>query len=240
MKKRKLGKSSLEVSVVGLGCNNFGALDVEASRNVVDRALESRHHAVRHRRRLRQSRRLGGAARRDPGRRAARTSCWPPSSACRWTTTAPRRGASRAYIMEAVRGEPEAAEDRLDRSLSAAPARSEDADRGDAARARRSGEAGQGPRHRLLQPAGRHQSTPPQDLAHATASRAFVTAQDEYSLLVRDVETRLMPALGSERHGLLPYFPLASGLAHRQVRAGQATCPPARASPAWAASATAT
>ena len=37
MEKRKLG--SLEVSVVGLGCNNFGALDVEASRRVVDRAI---------------------------------------------------------------------------------------------------------------------------------------------------------------------------------------------------------
>ena len=40
MKKRRLGKSSIEVSVVGLGCNNFGALDVEASRKVVDRAIE--------------------------------------------------------------------------------------------------------------------------------------------------------------------------------------------------------
>ena len=40
MKKRRLGKSSIEVSVVGLGCNNFGILDVESSRKVVDRAIE--------------------------------------------------------------------------------------------------------------------------------------------------------------------------------------------------------
>src|SRR6185312_9942010 len=40
MKKRRLGKSSIEVSVVGLGCNNFGVLDIESSRKVVDRAIE--------------------------------------------------------------------------------------------------------------------------------------------------------------------------------------------------------
>src|SRR5579863_931054 len=40
MEKRKLGKSGIEVSVVGLGCNNFGALPVDASRRVVDRALD--------------------------------------------------------------------------------------------------------------------------------------------------------------------------------------------------------
>src|ERR1700742_2400949 len=39
MKKRRLGQSGIEVSVVGLGCNNFGILDLESSRRVVDRAL---------------------------------------------------------------------------------------------------------------------------------------------------------------------------------------------------------
>src|SRR6266700_7938914 len=38
MEKRKLG--GIEVSVVGLGCNNFGVLDVSASRRVVDKAIE--------------------------------------------------------------------------------------------------------------------------------------------------------------------------------------------------------
>src|SRR5882724_996586 len=40
METRTLGKSGIKVSVVGLGCNNFGALDLEASRRVVDRALD--------------------------------------------------------------------------------------------------------------------------------------------------------------------------------------------------------
>jgi len=41
MKTRTLGKSGLQVSVVGLGCNNFGArIDLEASRKVIDRAFD--------------------------------------------------------------------------------------------------------------------------------------------------------------------------------------------------------
>src|SRR5215470_5524658 len=40
METRTLGNSGIKVSLVGLGCNNFGALPVEASRRVVDRAIE--------------------------------------------------------------------------------------------------------------------------------------------------------------------------------------------------------
>ena len=42
MRYRRLGDSGLAVSVVGLGCNNFGRrLDVEATRRVVDAALDA-------------------------------------------------------------------------------------------------------------------------------------------------------------------------------------------------------
>jgi aryl-alcohol dehydrogenase-like predicted oxidoreductase len=42
MRYRSLGNSGLEVSVVGLGCNNFGRrLDVDATRSVVDAAVEA-------------------------------------------------------------------------------------------------------------------------------------------------------------------------------------------------------
>jgi len=42
MRYRSLGESGLVVSVVGLGCNNFGGrLDLDATRAVVDAALES-------------------------------------------------------------------------------------------------------------------------------------------------------------------------------------------------------
>src|SRR5512142_22008 len=41
MKFRNLGRSGLRVSVVGLGCNNFGGrIDLEASRKVVHKALD--------------------------------------------------------------------------------------------------------------------------------------------------------------------------------------------------------
>lgn len=42
MRYRQLGRSGLTVSVVGLGCNNFGGrLDLEASRRVIDAALDA-------------------------------------------------------------------------------------------------------------------------------------------------------------------------------------------------------
>ena len=41
---------------------------------------------------------------------------------------------------------------------------------------------------------------------------AFVSCQDEYSLLVRDADKELMPAMKSYGLSLLPYFPLAGGL----------------------------
>ena len=41
METRTLGKSGPAVSLVGLGCNNFGGrIDLEATRKVVDRALD--------------------------------------------------------------------------------------------------------------------------------------------------------------------------------------------------------
>jgi aryl-alcohol dehydrogenase-like predicted oxidoreductase len=42
MEHRPLGQSGIEVSVVGLGCNNFGGrLELEATRRVVDTALDA-------------------------------------------------------------------------------------------------------------------------------------------------------------------------------------------------------
>jgi len=40
----------------------------------------------------------------------------------------------------------------------------------------------------------------------------FVSAQNEYSLLVRDADAELLPALRRHGLGLLPYFPLSNGL----------------------------
>ena len=51
----------------------------------------------------------------------------------------------------------------------------------------------------------------------------FRSSQDEYSLLVRDLETDLLPTLSAEKLGLLPYFPLANGLLTGKYRAGEAS-----------------
>jgi aryl-alcohol dehydrogenase-like predicted oxidoreductase len=46
----------------------------------------------------------------------------------------------------------------------------------------------------------------------------FVTCQSEYSLLVRDVERELIPAMRAHGMGLVPYFPLACGMLSGKYR----------------------
>ncbi|HWE66257.1 MAG TPA: aldo/keto reductase [Acidimicrobiales bacterium] len=50
----------------------------------------------------------------------------------------------------------------------------------------------------------------------------FISAQNEYSLLTRGIEADLVPALEQYGIGLLPYFPLASGLLTGKYRRGEA------------------
>ena len=50
---------------------------------------------------------------------------------------------------------------------------------------------------------------------------AFVSCQNEYSLIVRDAERELVPAMQAYGLGLLPYFPLASGLLSGKYKRGQ-------------------
>jgi aryl-alcohol dehydrogenase-like predicted oxidoreductase len=50
----------------------------------------------------------------------------------------------------------------------------------------------------------------------------FISAQNRYSLLERGIEADLVPALERYEIGLLPYFPLASGLLTGKYRRGEA------------------
>ena len=59
-----------------------------------------------------------------------------------------------------------------------------------------------------------------QDTARRHGLAAFVSCQDEYSLLVRDIERELIPAAKVHGMGLLPYFPLASGLLTGKYKRG--------------------
>ncbi|HET6607717.1 MAG TPA: aldo/keto reductase [Rhodopila sp.] len=54
--------------------------------------------------------------------------------------------------------------------------------------------------------------------AKTSGLNAFVSCQDEYSLVHRDPEAQLLPAARRLGLGLLPYFPLASGLLSGKYR----------------------
>jgi aryl-alcohol dehydrogenase-like predicted oxidoreductase len=58
--------------------------------------------------------------------------------------------------------------------------------------------------------------------ARAMNVSRFVSCQDEYSLLVRDIEKDLLPAAQEYKLGLLPFFPLASGLLTGKYQRGAA------------------
>src|SRR6185436_778534 len=51
---------------------------------------------------------------------------------------------------------------------------------------------------------------------------SFISAQDEYSLLKRDIDGETLGAYGRYGLGLLPYFPLASGLLTGKHKRGAA------------------
>ena len=110
------------------------------------------------------------------------------------------------------RGEPAPAADRPHRPLPAAPARSADADRGDARRARPTWCA----RARCSTSACSNFDGWQVADASWTSSTAglasFVSVQNEYSLLDRSVEDEVTPACERFGLGILPFFPLARGL----------------------------
>ena len=170
MRKRKLGTSALDVSAVGLGCNNFGGrIDLAATQRVVHKALD-----------------LGitlfdtadiygnsGGSEESLGRILGdrrKDIVLATKFGLPMDDAGTLRGASRALHHARGRGEPEAAAHRLDRPLPAAPARPADADRGDAARARRPRAAGQGALHRLLEPCRRAGGRGAGHGEHGTAS----------------------------------------------------------------------
>jgi aryl-alcohol dehydrogenase-like predicted oxidoreductase len=54
----------------------------------------------------------------------------------------------------------------------------------------------------------------------------FVSCEDEYNVVVRDIERELLPAMQSFGLGLLPYYPLASGLLSGKYGRDLASPPP--------------
>jgi aryl-alcohol dehydrogenase-like predicted oxidoreductase len=60
-----------------------------------------------------------------------------------------------------------------------------------------------------------------QDSARQHGLAPLVTCQDEYSLLARDIERDLLPLMQQHRMSLLPYRPVASGLLTGKYRRGR-------------------
>ena len=150
MKYRNLGKSGLEVSEVGLGCNNFGRRwDYERAKTIIGGALDNginfldtadvysdgESESI-------IGRALHGI--RDQvviGTKFAGAMGEGPNSS----------GGSRKYLIDALRCQPAKTTDRLRRPLPNARSGPVDADTRDPARPRRHGDRRQGALHRLLQ-----------------------------------------------------------------------------------------
>jgi aryl-alcohol dehydrogenase-like predicted oxidoreductase len=211
MKKRNLGKSDLEVSLVGLGCNNFGwYIDLEASRKVIDKALDSgitlfdtadiyggngASETIMGQ--------IFGARRRDV---VLATKFGMPMD-----ESGTRKGASRRYIIRAV-------EDSLRRLQTdwidlyqlhqADPLTPIEETLRALDDLIHQGKV----RYIGCSNLPAWQVVESQWTSRQLGINAFISCQDQCSLLVREPERELIPAIESYNLGLLPFFPLASGM----------------------------
>mgnify|MGYP005814023165 CR=1 FL=1 len=208
---RNLGGSGLRVSAVGLGCNNFGQrTDPETSRKVIYKALDlgiTLFDTADIYAGMGGSETVLGNVLGDRRKDIVLATKFSKPMA----TDGAKQGASRRYIMEAV----EASLKRLktdyidlyqqhdydpltpiDETLRALD---------DLVRQGKVRYIGNSnfPAWRIAEA---------EYVARAMNVTRYVSCQDEYSLLVRDIEKDLLPAAQEYKLGLLPFFPLASGL----------------------------
>ena len=211
MEYRNLGSSGLRVSLVGLGCNNFGMrLDLEQTRAVIDRAFDlgitlfdtadmyggrggsetQLGKILGHRRKDIVLASKFGMAMSDDGTKI---------------------GASRRYIMSAVEDSLRRLKtDWIDLYQLHQPDPLTPLD-----------ETMQALDDLVTQGKIRYigcsnlpswQVVESQWISKSMGLNRFVSCQDEYNILNRNVEAELIPAMQKYGCGLLPYFPLASGL----------------------------
>ena len=211
MEQRRLGKSGLEVSLVGLGCNNFGGrADFEATRKVVHKALDlgitlfdtadiygNRGGSEDFLGQLLGDRRQDivlaskfGMAMDDVGKLT---------------------GASRRYIMSEVEASLRRLRtDWIDLYQLHQPDPLTPIE--ETLRAMddlvRQGKV----RYIGCSNLNAWQTVEALWTSKHLNLNAFISYQNEYSLLVRDIDQELIPAMQAYGLGLLPFFPLASGL----------------------------
>ncbi|MGA7489130.1 MAG: aldo/keto reductase, partial [Xanthobacteraceae bacterium] len=224
MQKCKLGNSALDVSVVGLGGNNFGGrIDFPAAERVVHKALALGVTLID----TADSYGNRGGSEEALGRILGDKRngiVLATKFGLRMDDAGTRSGASRGYVMQAVEASLKRLRTdwidlyQLHRPDPQTPIEETLHALDDLVR--------QG----KIRAIGCSNLSARQVIAaHDTASRhglaAFVSCQDEYSLLARDIERELIPAAKARGLGILPYFPLASGLLTGKYRPG-ALLPP--------------
>jgi aryl-alcohol dehydrogenase-like predicted oxidoreductase len=227
MQKRKLGNLGPEVSLVGLGANNFGGrIDLAASRLVVSKALDLGvtliDTADAYGNRGGSEEVLGkilGPRRKDI---VLATKFGLPMD-----EAGTRKGASRAYITQAIeaslrrlrtdwidlyqvhRPDPDTPIEETLRALD------------DLVRAGKVRQIG-------CSNFSVAQLEEAQAVARQHGLASFVCCQDEYSLLVRGLENDRIPVMRAHGLGLLPFFPLASGLLSGKYRSNAPLPPDSR------------
>ncbi len=211
MRYRRLGRSGPEVSIVGLGCNNFGSrVDERGTRAVVDAALEVGvtllDTADVYGDRGGSEEALGKALK---GRRDKVVLATKFGHAM--SDDAPANRGSREYIREALAASLKRLRtDWIDlyqyhRPDGVTPieetlgALNELVDEG---KVRFIGSSNFDGR----------QVVEAEEIAHERGWARFASAQNQYSLLEREAEEELLPTCERLGIGVLPYFPLASGL----------------------------
>ena len=227
METRNLGSSGLRVSVVGLGCNNFGGrIGLDESRAVVHKALDLGitlfDTADTYGNRGGSEDCLGqvlGERRRDI---VLATKFGMPMDEARVLS-----GASRRYIMTAV----EASLRRLRTDwIDLYQLHTPDAHTPIEETLRALDDLVRQGKVRYVGNSNfaAWQAVDASWTARHRGLERFVSCQNEYSLLVRDIEAELVPAMQVCGLGLLPYFPLAGGLLTGKYRRGAPAPPGAR------------
>jgi aryl-alcohol dehydrogenase-like predicted oxidoreductase len=219
VKHRTLGKSGVQVSVVGLGCNNFGfvaSMDVEASRKVIDKAIDAGINFFDTSDSYGSSEEILGEVLGERRKKIVLATKF----GSQLDPEGQKKGASRAYIFSAVESSLRRLRTdwidlyQLHRPDPITPMEETLRALGDLVR---EGKV----RHIGCSNLSAAQLMEAHTIAETNQLHGFVSSQDEYSLLVRDPERELLPVV--EEYGMaeLPYFPLASGLLTGKYKKGQ-------------------
>ncbi|MDB5568907.1 MAG: aldo/keto reductase [Hyphomicrobiales bacterium] len=208
MQERNLGRSGLRVSVVGLGCNNLnGRLDMEGSRKVVHKAIDLGITLLD----TADMYSVGGSETALGEILGPRRKDIVLASKFGAKLDETRKGASRRYIMNAVEASLSRLKtDWIDLYQLHYPDPLTPID--ETLRAMddlvRQGKV----RYIGCSNMVAWQMVDAMWTSKTKGLESFISAQDEYSLLFRKHEADLFPAMQAHGLGLLPYFPLASGL----------------------------